>query len=187
VGVYLFGPAVFDAIDSIQPSARGELEITDAIQWMIDDGRRVIPHVITGWWKDTGELEDMLEANRLILEAMDADIRGTLGPDARIEGRVVVAEGAVLRRCVVRGPAIIGKGSVVEDAYIGPFTSVYYGCTIRNAEIEHSIVLENSRIENVHGKIESSLIGKDCVVCRSPIRPQALKLMLGDHSKVELL
>ena len=187
VGVYLFSPLVHDAIDRIRPSARGELEITDAIQRMIDDGRRVIPHVIAGWWKDTGRLEDMLEANRMFLDALEPRCDGEIGEQVRLEGKVVLEAGAVLRHCTVRGPAIIGERTVVENAYIGPFTSVYYGCTVRNAEIEHSIVLENSRIEDVDGKIESSLLGKDCVVTRSPHRPRGFKLMLGDHSRVELL
>ena len=187
VGVYLFSPSIFDAIDRIVPSARGELEITDAIQALIDDGRRVIPHVIGGWWKDTGRLEDMLEANRIILDGLERRIEGIVGEDVRLDGKVIVAPGARLRNCVVRGPAIIGEDTVVENAYIGPFTSVYYGCLVRNAEIEHSIVLENSRVEDVDGKIEDSLIGKECVVCRSPVRPRGFKLMLGDHSKVELL
>ena len=187
VGVYLFSPLVHDAIDRIAPSPRGELEITDAIQRMIDDGRRVVPHVIEGWWKDTGRLEDMLEANRIILDSLAPQMLGELGEDVRIEGKVVVQKGARLSHCVVRGPAIIGENTVIDHAYVGPFTAIYYGCTVRNAEIEHSIVLENSRIENVTGKIESSLIGKECEVCQSPVRPHALKLMLGDHSRVELL
>ena len=129
----------------------------------------------------------MLEANRIILDGLERRIDGIVGEDVRLDGKVVVARGARLRNCVVRGPAIIGEDTVVENAYIGPFTSVYYGCLVRNAEIEHSIVLENSRVEDVDGKIEDSLIGKECVVCRSPVRPRAFKLMLGDHSKVELL
>jgi glucose-1-phosphate thymidylyltransferase len=186
VGVYLFSSLVHSAIDRITPSARGELEITDAIQRMIDDGSRVVPHIIDGWWKDTGRLEDMLEANRIILDALEPRNLGTLGENVRIEGKVVIQKGARLSDCLVRGPAIIGENTVVENAYIGPFTAIYYGCTVRNAEIEHSIVLENSRIENVSGKIESSLIGKECEVCQSPVRPRAFKLMLGDHSRVEL-
>jgi glucose-1-phosphate thymidylyltransferase len=186
VGVYLFSPAVHDAIDRIEPSARGELEITDAIQRMIDDGSTVVPHVITGWWKDTGRLEDMLEANRIVLDGLAPRMEGELGENVRLEGKVIVERGAVLRNCRVRGPAIIGERTVVENAYIGPFTAIYYDCVVRNAEIEHSIVLERSRIENVEGKIESSLLGKDCVVCESPERPRALRLMLGDHSRVEL-
>jgi len=187
VGVYLFGPAVHDAIDAIEYSARGELEITDALQRMIDDGRTVVPHIISGWWKDTGRLEDMLEANRIILDGLDSDVRGEIGEGVRLDGKVIIEAGARLSHCTVRGPAIIGRDTVVDDAYIGPFTAIYYGCVIRRAEIEHSIVLENSRIENVQGKIESSLIGKECHVCQSPGRPRAFKLMLGDHSQVEVL
>jgi glucose-1-phosphate thymidylyltransferase len=186
VGVYLFSPSIFEAIDRIEPSARGELEITDAIQRVIDDGRQVVPHVITGWWKDTGRLEDMLEANRMLLDGLVPRVDGELGVNVRLEGKVVIEKGARLRDCVVRGPAIIGERTVIENAYVGPFTSIYYGCTLRNSEIEHSIVLANSRIEDVPTKIEGSLIGKDCVVCPAPLRPRALKLMLGDHSRVEL-
>jgi glucose-1-phosphate thymidylyltransferase len=188
VGVYMFAPSIFVAIDAIEPSARGELEITDAIQRMISDGSRsVTAQVINGWWKDTGRLEDILEANRIMLDALTPRIDGDVGEDVRIDGRVVVESGARLQNCVVRGPAIIGRGTVISNAYVGPFTSIHDGCTVRNAEIEHSIVLENTRIEDVHAKIESSLIGKECVVCTSPLRPRAIKLMLGDHSRVELL
>ena len=186
VGVYLFSPLVHDAIDRIQPSSRGELEITDAIQRLIDDGRTVVPHVIQGWWKDTGRLADMLEANRIILDSMEPRVEGEIGERVQLEGKVVVEKGARLSNCVIRGPAIIGENTVVEDAYVGPFTSIYYGCVVRRAEIEHSIVLENSRIEDVE-RIEASLIGKECVVTRSPVRPRALKVMLGDHSRLELV
>jgi glucose-1-phosphate thymidylyltransferase len=186
VGVYLFSAAVHSAIDRIEPSPRGELEITDAIQRMIDDGATVVPHVITGWWKDTGRLDDMLEANRIVLDGMEPRMEGTLGENVRLEGKVIVERGAMLSNCRVRGPAIIGERTIVDHAYIGPFTAIYYDCVVRNAEIEHSIVLERSRIEDVTGKIESSLLGKDCVVCESPERPRALRLMLGDHSRVEL-
>jgi glucose-1-phosphate thymidylyltransferase len=187
VGVYLFSNTVHDAIDRISPSARGELEITDAIQRLIDDGRHVIPHIIDGWWKDTGRLEDVLEANRIVLEMLVPRIEGYVAGDARIEGRVVVERGARLSDCLIRGPAVIGENTVIESAYIGPFTSIYMGCRVRNAEIENSIVLANSVIADVGVKIESSLIGKDCVICRSPSRPAAAKLMLGDHSRVELV
>jgi glucose-1-phosphate thymidylyltransferase len=190
VGVYLFSARVHDAIDRIEPSARGELEITDAIQRMIDDGCRVFPHVIGGWWatgwKDTGNLEDMLEANRIVLERQETRIDGELGEDVRLEGRVVVEAGAVLRRCTVRGPAIIGMRTIVEDAYIGPFTSIYHDCIVREAELEHSIVLEHSRIEQVPSKLDSSLIGRGSVVCASPLRPRGLKLLIGDDCRVEL-
>ena len=193
VGVYLFNHTVFDAIDAIEYSARGELEITDAIQRMIDTGQRVEPHLITepheamvATWKDTGRLEDMLEANRIVLDDLSPRNEGTIGEGVRLHGKVIVERGANLRNCTVRGPAIIGENTVIDDAYIGPYTSINYGCTVRNAELEHSIVLENSVIENVEGKIESSLIGKECLIGRSPLRPRAYKLMVGDHSRVEL-
>jgi glucose-1-phosphate thymidylyltransferase len=187
VGVYLFSSAVHDAIDRISMSPRGELEITDAIQRLIDDGRCVVPHVIEGWWKDTGRLEDILEANRIMLDMVTPRNEGALSDDVRIEGRVVVERGARLHGSLIRGPAIIGEGTLIENAYVGPFTSIYFGCTVRNAEIENSIVLENSVIEHTGAKIESSLVGKDCVVCRSESRPTAIKVMLGDHSRVELV
>jgi glucose-1-phosphate thymidylyltransferase len=193
VGVYLFNRTVFDAIDSIEYSPRGELEITDAIQKMIDDGRRVQPHLITepheamvATWKDTGRLEDLLEANRIVLDDIPPRVEGTIGDDVRLHGKVIVERGAELRNCTVRGPAIIGENTLIDDAYIGPYSSIYFRCTVRNAELEHSIVLENSVIENVDGKIESSLIGKECLIGRSPLRPRAYKLMVGDHSRVEL-
>ena len=186
VGVYLFSSVIFEAIDSIEPSPRGELEITDAIQRLIDTGRRVMPHIIEGWWKDTGRLDDILEANRMILDTIVARTDGTVGEDVRLHGKVVIEAGATLRNCVVRGPAVIGSGTVVDNAYIGPFTSIYYDCVVRNAEIENSIVLEGTRIHDIAGKIDGSLIGKECEVCKSPARPTAVRLMLGDHSRVEL-
>jgi glucose-1-phosphate thymidylyltransferase len=155
---------------------------------VISDGERsVTAQIIEGWWKDTGRLEDILEANRIMLDALVPRNEGELGEDVRIDGRVVIEAGARLHDCVVRGPAIIGKGALIANAYVGPFTSIHDGCIVRNAEVEHSIVLENTVIENVSAKIESSLIGRECVVRPSPLRPRALKLMLGDHSRVELL
>jgi glucose-1-phosphate thymidylyltransferase len=137
-------------------------------------------------WKDTGRLEDMLEANRIVLDDLLPRIDGTVGDDVRLHGKVTLERGSILRNCTVRGPAIIGEDTVIDDAYIGPYSSIYYGCTVRNAELEHSIVLENSTIENVEGKIESSLIGKECLIRQSPLRPRAYKLVVGDHSRVEL-
>jgi glucose-1-phosphate thymidylyltransferase len=186
VGVYLFNARVFEAVNAIKPSGRGELEITDAIQWLIDDGRQVLPHLVEGWWKDTGKLEDMLEANRIVLEAMEPGSQGSVDEDSKIIGRVVLEEGATIVRSVIRGPAIIGRGSLIEDSYVGPFTSIYFGCTVRGSEVEHSIILENSSILDIDGKVADSLIGKDVVVTRSMVRPRAHKLMLGDHSRVEV-
>jgi glucose-1-phosphate thymidylyltransferase len=187
VGVYLFTSHIFEAVKAIKPSARGELEITDAIQWLIDQDREVLPHLVEGWWKDTGKLEDMLDANRIVLEAAEASNHGEVDEESRLIGKVVIEEGAVIKRSLIRGPAIIGKGTIVEDAYIGPFTSIYFGCHIRASEVEHSIILENSSILDIEGKIADSLIGKDVVVTRTSVRPHAYKLSLGDHSRVEVI
>jgi glucose-1-phosphate thymidylyltransferase len=187
VGVYLFTAQIFEAVNAIKPSARGELEITDAIQWLIDQGREVLPHRVQGWWKDTGKLEDILDANRIVLEGAEAANHGDVDEESKLIGTVVVEEGAVIKRSLVRGPAIIGKGTVIEDAYIGPYTSIYFGCHIRGSEIEHSIVLENSSILDIEGKVADSLIGKGVVVTRTSVRPRAYKLSLGDHSRVEVV
>ena len=185
VGVYMFRPAVHEAVRAIAPSGRGELEITDAIQWLVDNGRDVRPHLVTGYWKDTGRLEDMLECNRKVLESLEPSIRGDVDAESRIVGRVVVEDGASIVRSTVRGPAIIGRGTTITDTYIGPFTSVYHSCVIEHTEIEHSIVLESTRIANI-ARIEDSLIGKEVELSRSTRLPRALRLMLGDHSQVAI-
>ncbi|NOT35226.1 MAG: glucose-1-phosphate thymidylyltransferase [Candidatus Eisenbacteria bacterium] len=186
VGVYLFGPSVFEAVNAIQPSARGEFEITDAIQWLISNGHPVRSHVISGWWKDTGKVEDLLEANRIILADLRHEIVGTVDAATQIEGAVYVAAGARVERSRLRGPLVIGPGAQVLDAYVGPFTAIGDGAVIDRAEIEHSIVLERSVIRQIEHRIESSLIGKDAVVTSSPLRPRAHRLMIGDSSRVEL-
>jgi glucose-1-phosphate thymidylyltransferase len=185
VGVYMFRAVVHDAVRAIKPSARGELEITDALQWLIDEGRDVRPHLVTGYWKDTGRLEDMLECNRKVLESVEPRVAGTVDASSSLIGRVVVEEGAVVERSVVRGPAIIGRDTVLRDTYVGPFTSIYFGCTLEDTEIEHSIVLEESTIRGV-GRIEDSLIGKQVEVVPSAALPRAHRLMLGDHSRVSI-
>src|SRR5438132_5696510 len=186
VGVYLFTPRIFEAVHAIKPSARGELEITDAIQWLMDHGATVKPHVIDGWWKDTGRLEDMLEANRIVLDGLEPRNEGVVSADSQVIGKVVIEAGAQIVNSVIRGPAIIGERSRIENSYVGPFTSIYYGVEIRNSEIEHSIVLENSKILDAPVRIEDSLIGKDVLIHRTPTMPKALRLMLGDHSEVDL-
>ena len=186
VGVYMFTPAIFDACRAIEPSGRGELEITDAIQTLIDRGLRVEPHVVTGWWKDTGRWEDMLEANRLVLDTIDPKVEGEL-VDAQLEGRVAVGPGARLERCHVRGPVAIGAGTVVRDAYIGPYSAVAGGCEIDHAEIEHSIVLENSTISHLDHRLEGSLIGRNVTISRSKAKPKAYRLLVGDNSQIGLL
>jgi glucose-1-phosphate thymidylyltransferase len=183
-GIYFFDQAIFEAAKEIKPSFRGELEITDAIQYLIDSGRKVVSHVVTGWWKDTGKLEDILEANRMVLDELSPSVEGEVDQDSRIEGKVAVERGARVHNSVVRGPAIIGSGAVIQDSYIGPFTSVAAGATIKSSEVEHSIVLERSSILSVGGRIVDSLIGKDVVVERDSGKPEAYRFMLGDSSRV---
>jgi glucose-1-phosphate thymidylyltransferase len=185
VGVYLFDASIHDAVAMITPSARGELEITDAIQWLLDHGHRVIHEVLQGWWIDTGKKDPLLESNRYILETLEPANDGTVDERSSIEGRVVIQRGAVVTNSRVRGPTIVGERTVVENSYIGPFTSIGADCEVRDAELDHSVVLDRARIVGVEG-IADSLIGRDVELTRSGQRPRALRLMLGDHSKVDL-
>jgi glucose-1-phosphate thymidylyltransferase len=185
VGVYLFDRSVHEAVRAISPSARGELEITDAIQWLIDQGRPVRAQVVDGWWIDTGTRDALLEGNRLILETLERRIDGHVDAGSRIDGRVVIEAGASIVRSTVRGPAIIGERTKVVDSFIGPFTSVYHDCEVVASEIEHSVVLAQSRIADIP-RIEDSLVGRQVEVTRSAERPRANRLMLGDHSRVDL-
>ena len=184
VGVYMFSPAVFDAVKRIKPSFRNELEITDAIQELIDRGLPVRPHLVQGWWKDTGKLEDMLEANRLILDTIERRIDGSIDAESRIEGKVIIEPGAVVEQSVIRGPVIIGPGARILRAYVGPFTSIGGNAEIRESEIEHSIVLEGSVISDLANRVEDSLIGRNVRIHRLPVKPAAYRFMLGDNSEV---
>ena len=186
VGVYMFTPLVHEAARAIQPSGRGELEITDAIQWIVDGGQRVEPHIVRGWWKDTGRLDDMLEANRLILDTIERRIDGDLH-DAHVHGRVVVESGARLEHATVRGPAIIGAGAVVRNAYVGPYTAIGRRCEIDGAEVEHSILLEGSAVRGLDGRMESSLLGRDVTISRTSGQPRAFRFMVGDQSEIGIL
>jgi glucose-1-phosphate thymidylyltransferase len=185
VGVYMFTSAVHDAARAISPSARGELEITDAIQHLVDAGLRVDPHVVRGWWKDTGRLEDMLAANRLVLDTIERRLGGEL-VESQVDGRVVVEPGARLIRSSVRGPAIIGAGAVLTDCYVGPYTSVGEGCTIERAEVEHSILLGGAAIRDLPARVESSLLGRNVKIGRSDGQPRALRFLVGDNSEIGL-
>lgn len=187
VGVYLFGPAVHEAVRAIQPSRRNELEITDAIQHLIDTGRRVRAHELQGWWLDTGKKDDMLAANRTVLDTLRPDLRGTLDADSRVVGRVCIGEGTRLVNSSVRGPAVIGRRCELVNAFVGPYTSIGDGVAIHNSEVEHSILLENSRVIDLHGRLEDSLLGRNAQVTRSQQRPKAHRMMLGDDSHVEVL
>jgi glucose-1-phosphate thymidylyltransferase len=186
VGVYMFTAAIHEAARAIEPSPRGELEITDAIQHLVDVGLRVEPHVVAGWWKDTGRLEDMLEANRLILDNVGERIEGEL-VDSQVEGRVVIEQGARLERTTVRGPAIIGADARLTDCYVGPYTAIGEGCTIASAEVEHSILLAGSSVCDLDGRMESSLLGRNVTVRRSEGQPRAYRFMVGDNSDISIL
>lgn len=184
VGVYMFGPEVFESVRRIRPSFRNELEITDAIQDLIDRGLTVRPHIVDGWWKDTGKLEDILEANRLILDTFEARVQGSVDSESRIEGKVVVEPGAVIERSVIRGPAIIGHGARIVHAYVGPFTSIMRDAEITGTEIEHSIVLEGASLRDLASRVTDSLIGRNVRIYREPVKPSAYRFMLGDNSEV---
>ena len=186
VGVYMFNPTIFDAARAIEPSWRNELEITDAIQKLVDGGLRVDPHVVRGWWKDTGQVQDMLDANRLILEDLGERVDGEL-IDSRVEGRVVIEPGVRLERATVRGPAIIGAGSHITDAYIGPYSAIGENVVIERAEIEYSIVLSGSSVRDLAGRIEASLIGRNVSIHRSPALPKAYRFVVGDNAEIAIL
>ena len=185
VGVYMFGPPIFEAAKRIEPSWRDELEITDAIQTLIDGGNQVDSHTVSGWWKDTGQLADMLEANRLVLEDIERKIEGEL-TEANVEGKVAVGPGAVVERSTVRGPAIIGEGATVRDAYVGPYTSIDRGVVVERCEVEHSILLEGARIADLEARMEASLLGRNVNLARGQGVPKTLRMIVGDNSEIEI-
>jgi len=187
VGIYMFDNNIMEAVNNITPSWRGELEITDAIQWLVDKGLAVHPYIHRGWWIDTGAPIDMLEANDLVLEEIDYQIEGYVDRDSQVGRRVTVEKGAEIINSVIRGPAIIGQDARIVNSYIGPFTSIYHHVTVENSEIEHSMILEYSHIKDIERRIQDSLIGRYVNIHRSPIKPKAHKLTLGDHSQVGIL
>jgi glucose-1-phosphate thymidylyltransferase len=185
VGVYLFDSRIHEAAAAISPSGRGELEITDAIQWLIDRGLRVRAEVLEGWWIDTGKLTPLLEANRLILETLERSIEGEVDDLSDVDGRVVIEPGALVTGSRVRGPVVIGAGSRVADSFVGPFSAIGRRCLIESSEVEHSVILDDCRVVGA-GRIEDSLLGHHVEVTRSARRPNATRLMVGDHSTVDL-
>jgi glucose-1-phosphate thymidylyltransferase len=187
VGIYMFNEHIWEAVDAIKPSWRGEFEITDAIQYLVDQGYSVHPYVHRGWWIDTGEAGEMLEANDLVLDEIEHRIEGYVDRDSRVNGKVTIEKGAEIINSRIRGPAIVGQDARIVNSYIGPFTSIYHNTLIEGSEIEHSIVLEHSEIIDIPYRIEDSLIGRHARITRSPIKPKALKMTLGDHSNVGIL
>jgi glucose-1-phosphate thymidylyltransferase len=187
VGVYMFDHHIWEAVEAIRPSARGELEITDAIQWLVTHDYRVFPYIHQGWWIDTGKKDDMLEANRLILDEMEGRVDGYVDRNSQLIGKVIIEAGAEVINSTIRGPAIIGEQTRIVNAYVGPFTAIYHHCVIEESEIEHSIVLEHSTVRGLPHRLEDSLIGRNVDVSRSALKPRAYRLMLGDNSSVGVL
>ena len=187
VGIYMFDKNIWEAVHAIKPSWRGELEITDAIQYLVDKEYDVHPYIHRGWWIDTGAPGEMLEANNLVLDELEPRIEGYVDRDSQVNGKVTIEKGAEIINSRVRGPAIIGEDTRIVNSYIGPFTSIYHHVFIEDSEIEHSIVLEHSKIIDIPYRIEDSLIGRHSNITRSPIKPKALKMTLGDHSNVGIL
>jgi glucose-1-phosphate thymidylyltransferase len=184
VGVYMFDAHIFEAVKAIKPSWRNELEITDAIQYLVEHGYEVQPHLVTGWWKDTGKIEDILEANRLILETISGSNLGRVDETSRINGQVMIEQGVVVKNSIIRGPAIIGENSEIVDSYIGPFTSIQNNCKIIHTEIENSIMMEKSEIIEVGSRIDESLIGREVKIFKCPPMPSVYRFMVGDKSEI---
>jgi glucose-1-phosphate thymidylyltransferase len=187
VGIYMFDHHIHEAVNSITPSWRGELEITDAIQWLVENDYQVFPYIHRGWWIDTGEREELLEANGMVLEELTPAIEGYVDRDSEVDSRVTVQKGAEIINSVIRGPSIIGERTRIVNSYIGPFTSIYHDVEIENSEIERAIILEESVIRDIPARIQDSLIGRHVNMARSPIKPKAYKLTLADHSHVGIL
>jgi len=186
-GIYIYDHHIFDAVNNIKPSQRGELEISDAHQYLIDHGYQIGYSEITGWWKDTGKPVDLLEANRLVLEHLAPRVDGKVDEESYITGNIIIEPGARVQKSHIRGPVIIGSNTVVENSYVGPFTSIHSDCQIKNSEIEYSIVLNNCQIHDIGGRIESSLLGTDVQLMKVASKPATHRFIIGDQSWVELV
>ena len=186
VGVYLFRPVIFEAVKNIKPSWRNELEITDAIQWLISNGYKVKSATVDGWWKDTGKTEDILDANRLVLDELVPENNGLVEKEVILKGRIKIGEESVIKgKTVIKGPIIVGENCVIQDSYIGPYTSIGNNCKIVNTEIEDSIIMDGSVVESC-SRIVDSLIGKNVKVKKSKKLPEGYRLVVGDYSEVEI-
>ncbi|MEM7140373.1 MAG: glucose-1-phosphate thymidylyltransferase [Actinomycetota bacterium] len=185
VGVYLFDPTIHEAVAAIEPSPRGELEITDAIQWLVSNGHRVNHEVLVGWWIDTGKKDPLLECNRLVLDTLKRQVDGEVDDGSSIDGRVVVEPGAKIVNSTVRGPAIIGAGTIVEDSYVGPYSSIAIDCRITRSEIDNTVLLRRASVTDIP-RLTDSLVGRDTEITKGDARPRATRVMLGDHCHVEI-
>lgn len=186
-GIYIYDHHIFEAVNNIKSSQRGELEISDAHQYLIDHGYQIGYSEITGWWKDTGKPIDLLEANRLVLENLTPRIEGKIDKESYTAGNVIIEQGAEIKNSHIRGPAIIGSNTVIENSYIGPFTSIHNKCYVKNSEIEFSIVLNNCQILDIGVRIESSLLGTDVQLMKVASKPATHRFIIGDQSRVELV
>ncbi len=185
-GIYLYDKHIFEAVKALRPSARGELEISDAHQYLIDKGYTVGYTEITGWWKDTGKPVDLLEANRLILDSITSHTEGEVDNQSDVAGKVIIEAGAKIINSKIRGPVIIGKNCIVENSYIGPFASIGDGTEVRNSEVEYSIVLRDCKIINVGLRLEGSILGNDVEIVEATGKPRVHRFMIGDQSRVEV-
>jgi glucose-1-phosphate thymidylyltransferase len=185
-GIYLYDSTIFQACEAIKPSARGELEISDAHQWLLDKGMKLGWSEITGWWKDTGKPEDLLAANRLVLDNVEPKIDGHVDKESEVDGRVVIRPGAKVVRSHIRGPAIIGEDAVIEDSYIGPYSAIGPRTAIVRSEVEHSIILDSCKVEDVNVRLESSILGTGAAIVRAPAKPRTHRFFVGDQSRIEL-
>lgn len=186
-GIYLYDHHIFEAVKAIKPSARGELEISDAHQYLIDKGYKVGYAEITGWWKDTGKPTDLLEANRLILDNLTPSILGDVDDRSTVAGKVIVERGARIVNSVIRGPAIIGEHCVIEDSYVGPFSSIGSNTVVRKSEIEYSIILRDCKILNIGIRLEGSILGNDVEIVEATGKPLVHRFLIGDQSRVEVV
>ncbi|MBE9102397.1 glucose-1-phosphate thymidylyltransferase [Vacuolonema iberomarrocanum] len=187
VGIYMFAPLIHDAIANIQPSARGELEITDAIQYLINAQKNVEARQIEGWWLDTGKKDDLLEANRVILDTCaDTDMKGEIDESSQVIGRVRIGARSRIINSTIRGPVIIGDDCVIENSFIGPYSSIASDVELLNVDLEHSVLLQGAKITDVHQRIVDSLVGQRAKIVEAPRKPKALRFMVGDDSKVEI-
>ena len=185
-GIYLYDKNIFEAVNNIETSPRGELEISDAHQYLLDKGYDVSYSEITGWWKDTGKPSDLLEANRLVLDNIKSDSKGIVDENSTVSGRVQIGANSRVINSNIRGPAIIGDNTTIEESYVGPYSAIGKGCTISGSEVEYSIIMDGCQINQVKRRIESSLLGNDVEILRSKTRPATHKFMLGDQSRIEI-
>jgi glucose-1-phosphate thymidylyltransferase len=186
-GIYIYDSTIFEAVNSIRPSNRGELEISDAHQYLLDHNYKVTYSEITGWWKDTGKPYDLLEANRLVLENLPPAIQGEVDERSNLAGKITLGKGAKIINSNLRGPVIIGDNTIVQDSYVGPFTSIYHDCQIQRSEIEFSIIMDHCKINNVGIRIESSILGSEVEVTEAKDKPKTYRFIVGAQGYLEIV